>query len=128
MFTVNVVADLKASDCSPKTSSVFGTLDYHRIREGYESGLAGVFASSAFTGCPFRREILYRCDRQSGLLSFDLSCAYSKRKELSLFSERGRGRGSGLSPLPPLPTRKFARNSGVVRNFKHSFTCFAADR
>src|SRR5467141_5007632 len=87
-----------------------------------------MFTSQAVTRCPLRRQVLYWRDRQRGVLPSDLSCAYREREERPLFSECRSSSGIGLSPLVALPARELARNSGMVRNFKHSFASLAADR
>src|SRR5258705_8251264 len=87
-----------------------------------------MFASETVTRCSLRRQVLYWSDRQWGLLSSNLPSTYREREERSLLSDRrGRSRGR-LSPLPALPTRKLARNSGMARNFKHGFASLATDR
>src|SRR6266496_2341270 len=127
-FTDLAPSSSDSLDCGPKTSGMFGTVDYHRIRDGYESGLAGMFAGEAGTGCPFRRQVLYWRDRERGLLPSDLSRADRKGEKRPLLSERRGSSGGRLSPLSALPAREFSWNAGMVGNFQHSFASSTADR
>ena len=87
-----------------------------------------MFASKTVTRCSLRRQVLYWSDRQWGLLSSNLPSAYCEREERPLLSDRRGSSGGRLSPLPALPARKLARNSGMAGNFKHGFASFATDR
>jgi len=111
--------------CAPAGSAIIGP---QRIREGYESRLAGMFASPAITRRTLRRQVFYRRSRQRSVLPLDLSRAHGEGKKCPLFSNRrGRSR-SRLSSLSALPAGKLARNSSVAGNFKHCFSSLALDR
>lgn len=106
---------------STATSTMMG-------RHRYESGLAGLFPGAAVTRSALRRQILYWSDRQQGLLPSDLSRSYRERKKRTLFSERGGCSRSRLSPLPPLPSREFAGDTGLAGNFQHRLKSSPPDR
>jgi hypothetical protein len=72
--------------------------DYHRFRRN-GTGLASLFASPADARRALRRQVLYWCVHQRGLLPLHLSCTCRKRKERSLLSNRRRSRGGRLPPL-----------------------------
>ena len=94
----------------------------------YESGLADLFAGTAIPRSPIRRQVLYRCHRQWGLLPFDLPGSNCEGKERPLFSQRGCRRRSRISSMSTMPAGEFARNTGVDGNFHHGFTGPPPDR
>jgi hypothetical protein len=98
-----------------------------RFCESYEFGSACVFAGATLARSALRRQVFYRRDWQWGLLPFDLSSSYGKRKEHPVFSECVCGRGSRLSALSAMPAGEFAGNSGMAGNFSDGFAGFAPD-
>jgi hypothetical protein len=91
-------------------------------------GPAGMFASTAFARCAFRRKILHWCTRQPRLLPFHLSRAHGEREERPLLSHCRRSRGSRVPALPALPPGMFSRNSSLAGNTQHRVAGLAVDR
>src|ERR1039458_1759427 len=69
---------------SPSGYVVTKGLQTENLGWRYESGLAGMFASTAVTRCALRRKVLYWGDRQRRLLPFDLPCADREREKCPL--------------------------------------------
>src|ERR1700720_1324826 len=66
-----------------------------------------------------RRPLLHRRPEHAHLLPRDLPVTHRQGGKGSLLSPRRSRRGSRIPPLPPLPSRKLTRNSGLDGNLHH---------
>ena len=123
----------------PNTSSLAGNVDYYGsafaavaigpgVCKRHDVGLAGLFPSEAVARRPLRRQVLHGCAQHQNLLPLNLPCSDRAGKKRPLLSNGRCGGGSWIPSLSALPAGMFARNSGVARNFEHSFESPAPDR
>lgn len=98
-----------------------------RVLKNDESGLAGLFAGTAFARCAIRRQVFYWRAGEWSVLPVDLSRADGEREELPVLCDGCCSGGSRISAVFALPAGMFAGDTGVDGNFGNGFAGSAAD-